>query len=71
MESIEKYVKKFLNNHEKNVRYDMNLHEIFLLEEFANKNKIAAFTTTFDYGYAKGYRAALAEMKKGGAVSCR
>ena len=68
MEKIKKYVKKFFSRHEKNIRYDMNLHEIFLLEEFASENKNAAFDIAFDYGYAKGYSAALAEMKKGGAV---
>lgn len=67
MESIKKYIEKFFSSHKKNLRYDMNLHEIFLLEEFASENINAAFSTTFDYGYAKGYRAALAEIKKGGA----
>ena len=68
MEAIRKYIERFFKRYEKNVRYDMNLHEIFLLEEFASKNRNAAFATTFDYGYAKGYRAAIAEMKKGGAA---
>lgn len=68
MESIKKYVERFFNSHKKNARYDMNLHEIFLLEEFANENSNDAFATAFEYGYAKGYRAAMAEIKKGGAA---
>lgn len=66
MEKINEYIKKFFEKKEKNVRYDMNLREIFTLEEYAMENKNAAFATTFNYGYAKGYRAAMAEM--GGAV---
>lgn len=68
MDKIKKYIESFFKNNKKNVCYDMNLREIFLLEEYANENKKAAFSTTFNYGYAKGYRAAMAEMKKGGAV---
>lgn len=31
-------------------------------------NAMDATGTAFNYGYAKGYRAALAEMKKGGVA---
>ncbi len=68
MEKIRKYIEKFFKRHEKNVRYDMKLYEIFLLERFASENRNAAFATTFDYGYVKGYKAALAELRKGGVA---
>ena len=68
MEKIEKYIKKFFMKHEKNVRYDIRSNEMVLLSELMQKDRFRAISDIFNYGYAKGYRAAMAEMKKGGAV---
>lgn len=68
MEEIKKYIGRFLKNHKMNDRYCMYLYEIMACKKACEENKANTICTVFDYGYAKGYRAALAEMKKGGAA---
>ena len=41
------------------------MEEVFSASDYNGAFKV--ITTLFDFGYAKGYRAAMAEMKKGGA----
>ncbi len=72
MEKIKKYVERFFQNQGKNSRYEMSFDEIEqgMEEIFCIKDANGAFyiiTTFFNFGYAKGYRAAMAKMKKGGA----
>jgi len=72
MESIRKYIAKFLENHEQNIRFNMKANECASVIEMARNGKpVEAVYTVFRFGYAKGYRAAMAEMRKGGAASCR
>lgn len=42
------------------------MKEVFAVYDANGAFKVVA--TLFDFGYAKGYRAAMAEMKKGGAA---
>ncbi len=72
MESIRKYVERFFSKTKKNSEYGMSfsemehgMEEVFSASDYNGAFKV--ITTLFDFGYAKGYRAAMAEMKKGGA----
>lgn len=68
MDKIRNYVNRFLKSNKMNDRYCIYLNEIgACIRAFAEK-PADTICTVFDYGYAKGYRAAMAEMKKGGAV---
>lgn len=73
MESIKKYVDRFFSKTKKNSKYGMSFSEMEhgMEEVFSATGANGAFkiiTTLFDFGYAKGYRAAIAEMKKGGMI---
>ncbi len=69
MEAIRKYVENFLKKHEENNRFTMSMKEFRGAVHLAQSGKPAqAISDVFSFGYAKGYRAAMAEMKKGGAV---
>lgn len=67
MDKIEKYIERFFKHTKPNERYDMSTKE---WKAIANSGKgiCDIISTTFSFGYAKGYRAALAEQKKGGTV---
>lgn len=68
MDKIKKYVDRFFKNNAKNRNYALTVEEMFaLFEEIQSADGDGLFwaiTSLFNYGYAKGYRAALAEMKK-------
>jgi len=69
MEKIKKYVERFFKAKKKDRKYNMYLDEMFSLADNARHDVLKTIQTTFDYGYAKGYRAAMAETKqKGGAT---
>ena len=68
MSKIEKYVANFLKKHDWHPRYGFYATDIFELGEATERKPFGTLCLIFDYGYAKGYRAAQAEMKKGGAV---
>lgn len=72
MEKIRKYVDRFFAKTNKRKGYDLSFDEMEqgMKEVFSVRDANGAFkivTTLFNFGYAKGYRAALAEMKKGSA----
>ena len=73
MEKIKRYVERFLSNTTQNIRYSVTLEEcrdvvnaIRNMDEF---DGIFALGEFFSFGYAKGYRAAMAEMKKKGCAA--
>ena len=70
MDKIKKYIKRFFINKEVNDRYDINTRELRQLADDAIRggSVVNTIATTFEYGYAKGYRAAISELKKGGAA---
>ena len=73
MDKIKKYIKRFFAAHRQDTRYELSMgdikHGIMVVCNATNANAAYnAVVTFFDYGYAKGYRAAMAEMKKAGAV---
>lgn len=67
MEKIKKYVERFFKKHKKNLYYGMYLEDLVAFRDAAEENVENTIVTVFDYGYAKGYRAAVSGMK-GGAV---
>lgn len=72
MEKIRKYVEKFFKGTKRNIRYMISTGEceeiVETIKNCEGWDAISAACKTFDYGYAKGYRAAMAELKKGGAA---
>lgn len=66
MEKIKKYIENFLKHNTMNIRYGMYYNEIVSCINALEESQPSTICTIFDYGYAKGYRAALAEMKKAG-----
>ena len=73
MNKIKGYIDRFFEHKKINDGYDMLVSEWQTLSKEARQQTKTAdiISVTFSFGYAKGYRAALAEMKKGGAVPCR
>ncbi len=73
MDKIKNYIDRFFSKTRKNQNYTMRSDELFVFmnEIMGSREPNGAFVaagTLFDFGYAKGYRAAMAEMKKGGAL---
>ena len=73
MEKIKKYVERFFKGKKQDINYEMSFNEskagINAVISSADANSaFDVITTFFNFSYAKGYRAAMAEMKKGGAA---
>lgn len=71
MEKIKKYIVRFLKSKPIRQGYDMSCKEWITLVDLAicsTSDAVDAIGTTFNFGYAKGYRAAMAEIKKGGTA---
>lgn len=73
MNKIKSYIDKFFSKTQKNKKYTMKSDEmVIFMNEIANSRDangaFYAISTLFNFGYVKGYRAAQAEMKKGGAA---
>lgn len=68
MDRIKKYVERFMKAHNRNERYGLYAEDIVEIKNAVLEKPFETICLTFDYGYIKGYRAALAEMKKGGVV---
>ncbi len=73
MDKIKKYVERFFKTTKRNLRYSVSLGEckevvdtVKNVDEFDGIFVLANF---FEFGYAKGYRAAMAEMKKKGGAT--
>lgn len=65
MEKAERYIDGFLKTTGMNRRYDMNAGELLAFSQAARKGDTCnVVCAVFDYGYAKGYRACQAKMKK-------
>ncbi len=67
MEKIKRYVDRFIKKVTVNDRYDMSALELKTLAQGASRDALNTISITFNFGYIKGYKAAMAEMKKGGA----
>lgn len=69
MDKIKMYISNFKKKKNINPYYDMLYGEMLA---FVKAIKISSpfdvMSTLFEFGYVKGYRAALSEMKKGGVT---
>ncbi len=69
IDDIKSYVDRFIKTVKANDEDDLQASELLALAKHAEDgNTFNAVGITFSYGYIKGYRAAMAELKKGGAV---
>lgn len=72
MQKIEDYIKRFFKSNKKNKNYTLSTDTVIsFIEEMQNADGNGLYhniLVLFNYGYVKGYRAALTEMKKGGAA---
>ena len=68
MHKIKKYVENFFKTYAGNARYQLHTNEMETCKDAMQADPFRTICTLFNYGYAKGYRAALSEIKKGGAV---
>ena len=67
MESIKKYVENFKKRNKMNEHYTMRGAELFAVVDEVKTDTFKTIVSLFEFGYAKGYRAALAEMRMKGA----
>ena len=63
IEKIQRYIKRN-KKFPMGTPYQMNLLEMFSLADMSAESPADAICLAFDYGRAKGYRAAKAEQKK-------
>lgn len=69
MEAIKKYVNRFFDKVEIQKGYDIKAEDWRTLSEKAKESPVDATIMSFLFGYAKGYRASRAEMKKKGGAA--
>ncbi len=71
MQKIKNYIDRFFKSKKMDTNYALKTSEmVAFMEEMTDTNGLFySIATLFRYGYVKGYRAAKAEMKKGGAVN--
>lgn len=72
MESIKKYVERFFKTTKRNIKYSVFLRECAEVLSAIRSDEcdgVFVLGNFFDFGYAKGYRAAIAEMKKKGGAA--
>ncbi len=72
MEKYKNYARRFFESRKKSRHYVLTFDDLVVfMEACAQADMSEMFhivTTLFNFGYAKGYRAAMAEIKKGGAA---
>lgn len=66
MDRIKQYIDSFFAGRKMNEKYDMRATDWMELAA-SEQSRCDVIGTAFNFGYAKGYRAALAEMKMKGA----
>lgn len=64
MEKIRKYVERFNRTITTNPRYEICVGEINAFKHAIDASPFENLVLLFDYGYAKGFRAAIANQKK-------
>lgn len=68
MRKMKRYVENFLKANGRNENYQIYTSEMTAVYDAIKTDPFNAIGTLFDYDYAKGYRAAMAELRKGGAA---
>ena len=69
MDKIKRYVEDFLKTIKVKEEDQLYTNELDACKKAMAVDPFRTLCTLFDYGYAKGYRAAVAEMKKEGGAA--
>ena len=69
MQKIKKYVENFFKTNKENAKYQLHASEMEACKDAMKVDPFRTICTLFNYGYAKGYRAAVSEMKNGGETA--
>lgn len=69
MDKIKRYVEDFLKTTKVKEKDQLYTDELDACKKGHDGGSFRTICTLFDYGYAKGYRAAKAEMKKRGGIA--
>ncbi len=69
MDKIKRYVEDFLKTTKVKEEDQLYTNELDACKKAMAVDPFRTLCTLFDYGYAKGYRAAVAEMKKEGGAA--
>ncbi len=64
IEKIQRYIERTGGKFQRETHYRMNLQELFGLSNILAEDTVGAICLAFDYGRAKGYRAAKAEARR-------
>lgn len=64
MQKIKDYIENFKKHNKMNEHYTMRGAELFAIIDEVKTDTFKTVVSLFEFGYAKGYRAAMAEMKK-------
>lgn len=64
IQKIKRYITRTSSKFQQGTPYQMNLGELFTLAHMTAKDTVGAICLAFDYGRAKGYRAAEQATKK-------
>lgn len=68
MDKIKRYVENFLKSHKMSEKYKICVSEMDACKNAMSVDPFRTICTLFNYGYAKGYRAAVAELEKEGGT---
>lgn len=68
MQKIRDYVENFKKHNKMNEHYTMRGSELFATIDEVKTDAFRTVVSLFEFGYAKGYRAAMSEMKKKGGA---
>lgn len=68
MDKIKRYVENFLKSHKMSEKYEIRVSEMDVCKNAMSVDPFRTICTLFNYGYAKGYRAAVAELEKEGGT---
>lgn len=64
IEKLQRYIDRTNGAFPRGTPYQMNINEMFALAHMAAENVTEAICLAFDYGRAKGYRAAKKEVRR-------
>lgn len=64
IEKLQRYINRTDGAFPPGTPYQMNINELFALTHMADEDVTGAICLAFDYGRAKGYRAAKKEVRR-------
>ncbi len=69
MDKIKRYVENFLKTHKMKEEDQLYTNEMDACKKAMSVDPFRTICTLFNYGYAKGYHAAVVEMEKEGGAA--